>query len=185
MKKRKKTSITKEVVILILLLILIMLIFAVALYDFIPSNIGVSDEISYSSDSKTTTIKQEIAYTNSGDLTADDDEIFGGDIDASMDSESDSELITALKSYSIEASDLAVYGQKNLYNSGNSNPFDYSEETAGTAEGATDANGNPVAGGTGSEITAGTENGGSSTTAGGQGSSTSTPGTFFENPKSK
>ena len=97
MKKRKKTSITKEVVILILLLILIMLIFAVALYDFIPSNIGVSDEISYSSDSKTTTIKQEIAYTNSGDLTADDDEIFGGDIDASMDSESDSELITALK----------------------------------------------------------------------------------------
>lgn len=98
-----KKSYFKEIVILILLLILIMLILAVALYDFVPTNVNIPETISYTPDSKTTSIKQEIAYTNGGDVTPD---------------QTETELVTSLKSYSINASDLTVYGQKNLYNSG-------------------------------------------------------------------
>lgn len=63
MKKRKK-HIGKEIIIMMLVALLIMLISAVLLYDFIPSNINIPEVIEYSSDSTTTSIKQEIAYTN-------------------------------------------------------------------------------------------------------------------------
>lgn len=121
MKKKKETHVVKEVFIFIILLILIMLILAVALYDFIPSNISVPETIEYTSDSQTTSVKQEIAYTNEGDTS-------GSGF-------SEQELVTSLKSYSIEAADLAVYSEKNLFNRGNSNPFDdVPEETAQPAE---------------------------------------------------
>ena len=118
MKKRKqRDNFAKEVIIMLLLSIIILLVMIVALYDFIPTNIVVPETVTYSSDAATTSIKQEINYTNGGDLTAD------GDLGS---------VVTSLKSYSIEASDLTLYGQKNLYNSGNSNPFDYvQEETTG------------------------------------------------------
>ncbi len=171
-------SFVKEVFIFILLLILILLILAVALYDFIPANINVPETISYSPDTTTTSIKQEIAYTNGGDTTADSNQ-------------TDTELITSLKSYSINSSDLAVYGQKNLYNSGNSNPFDYAEE-ASTSNGETTQNPNP-------STSEGNKGGGQNTSSSGSTSnqttntatpanttsSTSTPGTFFENTTSK
>lgn len=87
----------------------------------------------------------------------------------------DDDLITSLKSYSIDASDLTVYGQKNLYNSGNSNPFDYAEETPAqnTAEGATT--------GQSAEQNTASQTG----TTGSTNTTTTTPGTFFENPSSK
>lgn len=150
--KKNKIGIMKEIVILVLLIILIMLILAVALYDFIPANITMPEPIEYSADSKTTSIKQEIAYTNGGDITAD---------------ESNQELITSLKSYSLDASDLKIYGQKNLYNSGNSNPFDYAEEEA------------PAEGENNGQTTTTTNN----STAGQK--TESKTGTFFENKTSK
>ena len=155
-----KKSLRKEIFILILLLILIMLIVAVALYDFIPSNINMPETITYSSDSITTSIQQEIAYTNGGDISAD---------------QSDSELVTSLKSYSITSSDLTVYEQKNLYNKANSNPFDYAEEQ-------TPGQNNPtVENNTNTTNTTTTTNQTPAQTT----NQTTTPGTFFEKPNSK
>lgn len=62
--KKRKNHLVKELVIMMLVALLIMLMTAVSLYDFIPSNINVPEVIEYSSDSATTSIKQEIAYTN-------------------------------------------------------------------------------------------------------------------------
>jgi len=117
MRKRKQSqNFAKEVIIMLLLAIIILLVMMVGLYDFMPSNVVIPETVTYSSDATTTSIKQEINYTNGGDITAD------GDLET---------VATSLRSYSIEASDLSVYGQKNLYNSGNSNPFEYvNEETS-------------------------------------------------------
>lgn len=170
-----KKGYLKEVFILILLLILIMLILAVSLYDFIPSNISVPESVSYSSDTITTSIKQEIAYTNGGDTTS---------------SQTDSELVTSLKSYSVDASDLTMYGQKNLYNSGNSNPFDYAQETnpstSTTTEGQTNTNNTtPQTNGT-TQNTSTTSNGSTTTTTQTNTNGTnSNTGTFFESSTSK
>lgn len=153
-----KKSLRKEIFILILLLILIMLIVAVALYDFIPSNINMPEAITYSSDSITTSIKQEIAYTNGGDLSAD---------------QSDSELVTSLKSYSITSSDLTVYEQKNLYNKANSNPFDYAEEQTPEQNNTTVGN------------TTNTTNTTTTNQTPAQTTNQTTSGTFFEKPNSK
>ena len=121
-KRKQRNSFAKEIIIMLLLAIIILLVMLVALYDFIPTNVVIPETVTYSSDAATTSIKQEINYTNGGDITAD------GDLDS---------VVTSLKSYSIEASDLTLYGQKNLYNSGNSNPFDYvQEETQEGGEGS-------------------------------------------------
>lgn len=151
---KKKTNVAKEIFILLLLLILIILILAVTLYDFIPSNVNVSEAaaISYSSDSATTSIKQEIAYTNGGDVTG-----------------NQSQLVTSLKSYSIDAADLAVYGERN-YNKGNSNPFDYGAEETPPAPTTPETNTSTTT---------------TQQTPANQTTSTSTPGTFFEKPNSK
>lgn len=154
----KKKNLIKEIFILILLLILIMLILAVALYDFIPSDITIPDEITYSSDSVTTSIKQEIAYTNGGDITAD---------------QSEAELVTSLKSYSITSSDLAVYEQKGVYDKANSNPFDYAEEPA------------PETTTTDQSTTTNTTNTTTSQTSTPAQTNQTSSGTFFEKPNSK
>lgn len=159
MKKRKGNPI-KEICIIMLLTVLIILILAVTLYDIIPNDIAIPETIEYNADSKTTSIKQEIAYTNGGDSSADE-------------SVSESELVTALKSYSIDAEDLNVYGQKNLYNSGNSNPFDYAPEETTTTSTSTD--------GTTTTTTTTTTSSGQTETQ----NANSTTGTFFEKPSSK
>lgn len=132
-KKKNNSSIGKEIIIFLLLVILIMLILAVVLYDFVPSNISIPEAIEYSSDSKTTSIKQEIAYTNGGDLTADERTSSYG-----LDS------VSTLKTYVIDATDLNMYKQKQLYISGNANPFDYVEdaEMPENTDGTNNTNGN-------------------------------------------
>ena len=158
--KKRKTNVAKEIIVFMVLLILIMLILAVTLYEFIPANVNIPESIEYSSDSTTTAIKQEIMYTNGGDLTADQDK--------------QDDFEPALKSYSIDSFDLTVYGQKNLYNSGNSNPFDYATDEpvqdGGTTDGQTQNQGST------------TTNNTTSTQAG---TTNTTTGTFFENPASK
>lgn len=109
-----KKNYAKEIIIMMLLFIIIMLIMAVALYDFVPSSISIPELVEYTADSSTVSVKQEIEYTNGGDIVSESE---------------DGEEVSALRSYSIEAGDLVMYSQKNLYNSGNSNPFDYAEET--------------------------------------------------------
>ena len=166
MKKRNR-NFQKEILIFMALLIIIMLIIAVALYDFIPSTVSIPETISYSSDSETTSIKQEIAYTNAGDSTADES--------ANGTEKSNEDIITSLKSYSINASDLTVYGQKNLYNSGNSNPFDYAEDTQATTEQGKTADGtNTTANNTTSASDAQTNT-----------TTNSATGTFFERANTK
>lgn len=159
-------KIIKEIFIFVLLLILIMLILAVALYDLIPSNITVPETISYSSDSTTTSIKQEIAYTNGGDTTADS-------------SQNDSEVVTALKSYSIKASDLKVYSDKAMYIEGNSNPFEYAAEETPATNTVADPNNTTNQTNTNNTTTTANQTANQTTT------NTTTPGTLFEKPNSK
>lgn len=162
--KKRKNNFVKEIFIFILLLILILLILAVVLYDFVPSNVTVAEVKEYSSDAATTSIKQEIAYSNGG-LNAEDTTGTAG------------ELVTSLKSYNIDAADLHVYDEKNLYNKGNSNPFSYvaeeTQNTTNTTNTATGGNGN-----------GGTVNSGNTTATQGTSNSSST-GTFFESDTHK
>lgn len=162
MRKKKSDNIGKEIIIFLLLIILIMLVLAVVLYDLVPSNITIPEAIEYTSDSKTTSIKQEIAYTNGGDLTADEST-----------SKTGLDEVATLKTYNIDASDLNMYRQKNLYISGNSNPFDYAEDTTENGEANTSGNG---ANQTDTATAAQTTN---------AQSSNSTPGTIIEKPNSK
>lgn len=162
MKKKKKDNLTKEVIIMLLLAIIILLIMIVALYDFKPNSVIIPEVVEYSSDAKTSAIKQEINYTNGGDATAD------GDVDS---------VLSVLKSYNIDAVDLTVYSQKSLYNSGNSNPFEYiqEEEQQQPGTGNTVNPGEPGTGSPGTPAQPGDPGNG-----GGE-----TPGTFFENTSSK
>lgn len=167
--KKKKTHIEKEIFIAILLAILIMLILAVALYDFIPNDVNIVEPIEYTADSATTSVKQEIDTTNNGDLTADQQQ-------------TQQEIVTSLKSYSIEATDLTVYGQKNLYNSGNSNPFDYAPDDTTTQP--TDGNtaNNTV---TEQQATTPSTNSATATNTTSNTTTNSPTGTFFESSTSK
>ena len=171
-----KKNIIKEVFIFIVLLILVLLILAVSLYDYIPSNIRVEEIKEYNADSKTTSIKQEIAYTNGGDSTAD--------------GYTQEELVTSLKSYSIGEADLAMYKQKN-YDQGNSNPFEYGIEATNVnpnQDPNTNSNGNNNSTNTaGQPVVSNTTNQSNTNTATvTQGTTNnSSTGTFFESPNSK
>lgn len=173
---KSKKNIIKEVFIFIVLLILVLLILAVSLYDYIPSNIRVEEIKEYNADSKTTSIKQEIAYTNGGDSTAD--------------GYTQEELVTSLKSYSIGEADLAMYKQKN-YDQGNSNPFEYGIEATNVnpnQDPNTNSNGNNNSTNTaGQPVVSNTTNQSNTNTATvTQGTTNnSSTGTFFESPNSK
>lgn len=173
---KSKKNIIKEVFIFIVLLILVLLILAVSLYDYIPSNIRVEEIKEYNADSKTTSIKQEIAYTNGGDSTAD--------------GYTQEELVTSLKSYSIGEADLAMYKQKN-YDQGNSNPFEYGIEATNVnpnPDPNTNSNGNNNSTNTaGQPVVSNTTNQSNTNTATvTQGTTNnSSTGTFFESPNSK
>lgn len=173
---KSKKNIIKEVFIFIVLLILVLLILAVSLYDYIPSNIRVEEIKEYNADSKTTSIKQEIAYTNGGDSTAD--------------GYTQEELVTSLKSYSIGEADLAMYKQKN-YDQGNSNPFEYGIEATNVnpnPDQNTNSNGNNNTTNTvGQPVVSNTTNQSNTNTATvTQGTTNnSSTGTFFESPNSK
>lgn len=168
---KSKKNIVKEVFIFIILLILVLLILAVSLYDYIPSTVKVSEIKEYNADSKTTAIKQEIAYTNGGDTKENDN--------------------GSLKSYSIEASDLSMFAQKN-YDKGNSNPFEYGIEATTNPTTTPDAN-NPSNGTNNTNTTTGQPATNSNTTTTPNNTTTVTPGTtnnsttgtFFESPNSK
>lgn len=186
---KSKKNIMKEVFIFIVLLILVLLILAVALYDYVPSNVSIAEIKEYSPDSKTTSIKQEIAYTNGGDATAD--------------GMTEGELINSLKSYSIDASELAVYAEKKSYERGNSNPFDdYTVETETTTQNntTTQTNPNQNVGASANTTTTNTSTNNTTnttTSANTNAPGTTTPatttesqaqsttGTFFESPTSK
>jgi len=179
---KKKKNMIKEIFIFIVLLILVLLVLAVTLYDYIPSNVNVAEVRKYKPDSKTTSIKQEIAYTNGGDISADTD--------------SDA-LITSLKSYSIEAADLNVYSN---FNKGNSNPFDdYYADTetndkANSSTPSTTSSDDKLNSSTPSTTSTDKNNGSSNTTTNDANKSNTdisnssnggTVGTFFESPTSK
>lgn len=162
---RRKKNIIKEVFIFMLLTILILLVLAIALYDFIPSNVTVPEAIEYSASPETISVKQEIAYTNGGDITPDDS--------------NGQSSPTSLKSYSIQASDLTIYGQKNLYNSGNSNPFDdYATEENTTNTGNTTGQTNSGNEATNQAVSNTVNTGANKTT-------NTTTGTLFEKPNTK
>lgn len=165
---KSKKNIVKEVFIFIILLILVLLILAVSLYDYIPSTVKVSEIKEYNADSKTTAIKQEIAYTNGGDTTENDN--------------------GSLKSYSIEASDLSMFAQKN-YDKGNSNPFEYGIEATTnptTPDANNTSNGTNNTNTTTGQPTTNTTTTPNNTTTVTQGTTNnSSIGTFFESPNSK
>jgi len=172
--KKRNSAIQKEVIIMLLLVILIMLILIVALYDFIPNDIVVSETISYSPDSVTTTVKQEIEYTNGGDAIADK-------------SSSDIDEFEFGEPYQITASDLETYNEKKLYDKGNSNPFDYGDGTGQPTTGDPNEGSSGDGSSSGGSTSGGSAQNGSSpnTKATGAQTQNTSSGTFFESKNSK
>ncbi len=102
-------KVAKEIFIMALLLMIVVFMIGLVFYEYMPNNKVVPDAASYSADSSTTSILQEIAATtaNSGDDTDGSSGI--GD--------------TLLQSYSIGSDDLSTAASKHSYTSGKTNPF--------------------------------------------------------------
>ena len=149
------SKVTKETLTYILLGAVVIITLGLLLYDFIPTETEMPDTLEYAADAKVTSTKQ--AIVDAGYSISDGE---GG---------SDS----LLRSYTVTQSDLAMYKNKKIYQSGKVNPFEEYKEpenvvnnnTTNTSGGATTTN----------TITPTVAN---QTTK-------STTGTFFEKPNSK
>ena len=97
-------TIIKEIIIMLLLCLAIILVLGVLLYEYVPSNKIIPDEVSYT---KPDEIKEELSKTDNDDDDDDD-----------------------LPVISINAADLDNYERINTYIPGKPNPFS-SYETAG------------------------------------------------------
>lgn len=155
-------SLTKEIFIIALLLMIVVFMIGMVFYNYMPNNKLIPEPISYSADSKTTAILQEISMSSS-------------------DTDSDgAESQSVIKSYSIGQKDLSTAASKQSYTSGKTNPFaEYKEEPAGnnTEENPTASGGNNTGNNTNNNTTTN-----ANTTKHENSSST---GTFFENKNSK
>ena len=96
-------TIIKEIIIMLLLCLAIILVLGVLLYEYVPSNKIIPEEVSYTTPQD---IQEELS--KSEDVEADD----------------------VILTYSIDASDLDNYERINTYVPGKPNPFS-SYETAG------------------------------------------------------
>ena len=117
-------SISKEMFIMALLLMIVVFMLGMVFYKYMPNNKTVPEPISYSADSSTTAVLQEIsASTGYGDNSNED----------SVDD--------VIKSYSIGTQELVTAASKQTYVSGKTDPFaEYKDAPSADATGNTTAN---------------------------------------------
>lgn len=148
---------TKEILTYLLLGAVVVVTVGLLLYDFIPTETEMPDTLEYVAEAKVTTTKQAIA--DAGYSISDGE---GG---------SDS----LLRSYTVTQSDLAMYKNKKVYQSGKINPFEEYKEPENVVGNNTTTEGSGSAATT-NQITP---------TVANQTTKNSSTGTFFEKPNSK
>ena len=103
-------KVIKEIMIMLLLCLAIILILGVLLYEYVPSNKIIPDEVSYTTPE---TVKEELSK--------------------SEDVENDEVILT----YSVDSTDLDNYERINTYVPGKPNPFSPYNETSTSGEDTT------------------------------------------------
>ena len=128
-------KVIKEIIIMLLLCLAIILILGVLLYEYVPSNKIIPDEVSYTTP---TAVQEELSK--------------------SEDVESDEVILT----YSVDSTDLDNYERINTYVPGKPNPFS-SYETSG--EDTNQSGSSTGSNNSGTSTSTGTNNSGSSNTS--------------------
>lgn len=128
-------KVIKEIIIMLLLCLAIILILGVLLYEYVPSNKIIPDEVSYTTP---TAVQEELSK--------------------SEDVESDEVILT----YSVDSTDLDNYERINTYVPGKPNPFS-SYETSG--EDTDQSGSSTGSGNSGTSTSTDTNNSGSSNTS--------------------
>ena len=122
-------SISKELFIMALLLMVVVFMIGMVFYQYMPNNKTVPEPITYSADSSTTSVLQEISASDS----------------YSTDS-NDSSVQDVIKSYSIGTTELTTAAAKQTYVSGKTDPFaeavvsDANTENSNTVDNGTQGN---------------------------------------------
>lgn len=106
-------SISKELFIMALLLMIVVFMIGMVFYKYMPNNKTVPEPTTYTADSSTAAVLQEIAASTS----------------YSYDDEEASEVEDVIKSYSIGQKELSTAASKQTYVSGKTDPFaEYKEQ---------------------------------------------------------
>ena len=104
-------SISKELFIMALLLMIVVFMIGMVFYKYMPNNKVVPEPITYTADSTTTAVLQEISESNGYSSSADD------------------EVEDVIKSYSIGTKELTTAASKQTFVSGKTDPFaEYKEQ---------------------------------------------------------
>ena len=159
-------SIIKEIIIVLLLCLAIMLVLGILLYEYVPVNKTIPNEVAYTTPKN---VKQELASSS--------------DVD-------DSQIIMT---YEINSDDLSNYRRVQDYVPGKANPFSSYETTAETPTESNSSTGGTSSSGSSSNSNGSSSSGSSSTSSSSStnsGSTTSTDdsssgGHFFQNTGTK
>lgn len=156
-------KVAKEIFIMALLLMIVVFMIGLVFYEYMPNNKVIPGAVSYSADSATTKILQEIAATST---SSDDD---GSGVDDIL-----------LQSYSIGQQELSTAASKHSYTSGKTNPFaEYVEPNPNSVNNTT------VNGTTTSQPTTAPQKAASGSANNNNNKNSSSTGSFFEKPNSK
>lgn len=118
-------SISKEIFIIALLFMIVVFMIGMVFYKDMPNNKTVPEPVTYSADSSTTAVLQEISTSTGYNSYLEDDE----------------EVQDIIKSYSISAKELTTAASKQTYVSGKTDPF---AEYPGTNSNTVATDGNTV-----------------------------------------
>lgn len=107
-------SISKEIFIMALLLMIVVFMIGMVFYKYMPNNKTIPEPITYTADSTTTAVLQEISASNSYSNGSSYLEV--------------AEVEDVIKSYSIGTAELSTAASKQTYVSGKTDPFaEYAE----------------------------------------------------------
>ncbi len=152
-------NIIKEIIIMLLLCLAIILVLGVLLYEYVPSNKIIPDEVSYTTPEN---IKEELSKSDG----VDDEQV--------------------ILTYSIDATDLNNYERINTYVAGKPNPFSSYDTSSSSGE---DTEQNGSSNGSSSKNPGTSNSSGSSNNSGSSGSNsnsgTSSGGTYLPDKGTK
>lgn len=117
-------SISKELFIMALLLMIVVFMIGMVFYKYMPNNKTVPEPVTYTADSSTTAVLQEIAESN-GYSSSSDEEY---------------EVEDVIKSYSIGTKELTTAASKQTFVSGKTDPFAEYTGDSNTVAGNTTGN---------------------------------------------
>ena len=150
-------SIIKEIIIMLLLCLAIILVLGVLLYEYVPSNKIIPDEVSYTTPEN---IKEELSKSDG----VDDEQV--------------------ILTYSIDATDLNNYERINTYVPGKPNPFS-SYDTSSSSGEDTNQNSGSTGSNSGSGSSSTSSNSGSSNSSSSTNNTTSSGSQYFPDKGTK